>query len=119
MTMEFRISVSVSLPIRATMVWTAQPISATWTRSYAPTTSTRGSARSGASAEGAEYGLFLRDLGQVYAAQRNFSDAETALGQSVSILERELGANDARLVETRASYETVRRARGAEQDSGI
>ena len=67
----------------------------------------------------AEYGLFLRDLGQVYAAQNNFGDAERLLGESLPILEREFGPKDLRVLETRASYEAARRALGGLPGSGM
>ena len=67
----------------------------------------------------AEYGLLLRDLGEVYADQKNFSDAERTLAESISILERELGAKDLTVLETRARYETVRRALDSIPASGI
>ena len=38
--------------------------------------------------------------------------AERTLGQSLAILERELGATDLELLETRTSYETIRRQLG-------
>jgi hypothetical protein len=63
-------------------------------------------------AAGVEYGLLLRDLGQIYAAQQNLTDAERTLGQSLAILERELGATDLELLETRTGYETIRRTLG-------
>jgi tetratricopeptide (TPR) repeat protein len=68
---------------------------------------------------GVEYALLLRDLGQIYAAQQNLTEAEQTLGQSLAILERELGATDLELLETRASYETVRRALETSPASGL
>jgi hypothetical protein len=58
-----------------------------------------------------DYGLFLRDLGQVYAAQNKLTQAEDAYGRSLSILEKKLGAQDPTVLETRKSYEQVLRAR--------
>jgi uncharacterized protein HemY len=75
--------------------------------------------RDGAGQDGAEYGLLLRDLGQVYADQKNFSDAERTLAESISILERELGATDRTVLETRTRYETIRRALDSGPASGI
>ena len=62
-------------------------------------------------ANDSEYGLFLRDLGQVYAAQNKLTQAEDAYGRSLSILEEKLGAQDPTVVETRKSYEQILRAR--------
>jgi hypothetical protein len=66
-----------------------------------------------------EYALLLRDLGQTYAAQHNLADAEQTLGRSLEILERELGATDLELLETRADYKTVRRALETSPASGL
>jgi hypothetical protein len=68
---------------------------------------------------GVEYALLLRDLAQVYAAQENLAEAKRALGRSLAILERELGATDLELLETRASYETIRRALETSPASGL
>ena len=62
---------------------------------------------------------YLRDLGQIYAAQENLAEAERTLGQSLAILERKLGATDLELLETRTSYETVRRALESSPASGL
>jgi hypothetical protein len=67
---------------------------------------------------GVEYALLLRDLGEIYAAQENLVDAERTLGQSLAILERKLGATDLELLETRTSYETIRRTLGTVPASG-
>jgi hypothetical protein len=40
------------------------------------------------------------------------------LGRSLAILERELGATDLELLETRTSYETIRRALDTSPASG-
>ncbi len=58
-----------------------------------------------------DYGFFLRDLGQVYAAQNKLMQAESAYGRSLSILEIQLGAQDPTVLETRRSYEQIVRAR--------
>jgi hypothetical protein len=69
--------------------------------------------------DGVEYALLLRDLGQIYAAQQNLADAERTLGQSLAILERNLGATDLELLETRTSYETIRKALKTNPASGL
>jgi tetratricopeptide (TPR) repeat protein len=68
---------------------------------------------------GVEYALLLRDLGQIYAAQENLAEAERSLGQSLEILERELGPTDLELLETRTSYEIIRRALETSPASGL
>jgi tetratricopeptide (TPR) repeat protein len=69
--------------------------------------------------DGVEYALLLRDLGQIYAAQENLAEAERTLGRSLAILERKLGATDLELLETRTSYETIRRALESSPASGL
>ena len=75
--------------------------------------------RSSTEGDGVEYALFLRDLGQVYDEQQKLAKAEQTLGQSLEILERKLGASDLELLETRTSYESIRKALDTSPGSGL
>jgi tetratricopeptide (TPR) repeat protein len=58
-----------------------------------------------------EYGLFLRDLGRVYAHQEKLLEAEDSLAGALEILERKLGPQDPTVIETRRAYEEIVAAR--------
>jgi hypothetical protein len=56
-----------------------------------------------------DFGYFLRDLAYVYAAQKKFDEARNTFGDSLTILESELGSKGPTVVETRRTYEQILR----------
>jgi tetratricopeptide (TPR) repeat protein len=65
--------------------------------------------REATSAKGTEYGLLLRDLGEIYVEKRQFSLAERTLRESIDVLEGSLPATNIEVLAARTSYETARR----------